>query len=54
RHFASQLLAYATGAEIEFSDRDAVERIVAQGTDDGHPVRAMIHAVVESDLFQQQ
>jgi hypothetical protein len=54
RHFASQLLAYATGAEIEFADRDAVEQIVAQGRDEGHPVRSMIHAVVESDLFQQQ
>ena len=54
RHFASQLLAYATGAEIEFADRDAVEQIVAQGADEGHPVRSMIHAVVESDLFQQQ
>ena len=54
RHLVSQLLVFATGAEIEFADRDAVEQIVAQGTDEGHPVRAMIHGVVQSDLFGRQ
>ena len=54
RHLASQLLAFSTGAEIEFADRDTVEGIVGQGRDDGHPVRAMIRRVVQSDLFQQR
>ncbi|MCH7748584.1 MAG: DUF1588 domain-containing protein [Acidobacteria bacterium] len=53
RHLASQLLVYATGAEIEFADRDAVERIVARGRDRGHPIRTMIHEVVRSDLFRR-
>jgi len=48
---ALQLLAFSTGAD-EFVDRDAVERIVDEGRTNGHPVRAMIHAVVQSDLFR--
>ena len=52
RHLASQFLVYATGAEIEFADRDAVERILAAIGDRGYPIRAMIHEVVKSDLFR--
>ena len=51
RHLASNLLVFSTGAEVEFADRDAVEQIVEQGRNDGHPVRALIHRVVQSDLF---
>ncbi|MDA1094911.1 MAG: DUF1592 domain-containing protein [Acidobacteria bacterium] len=52
RHLVSQLLVYATGAEIGFADRDGVERIVTQTADQGYPLRKMIHAVVHSDLFR--
>ena len=51
RHLAANLFVFSTGAEIEFADRDAVEQIVEQGRSEGHPVRAMIHRVVQSDLF---
>ena len=54
RHLASNLLVLATGAEIEFADRDTVEQIVDQGRIDGHPVRAMVHRVVQSDLFKRR
>ena len=54
RHFTSQLLVYATGAEIEFADRDEVERIVTELSDSGYPVRTMIHQVVQSDLFRNR
>lgn len=54
RHFASQLLVYATGAEIDFADRDAVETILTSLRDRGYPMRAMIHEVVTSDLFRRQ
>ena len=54
RNLASQLLVLATGAEIEFADRDSVERIVDHGRAAGHPVRAMIHQVVRNDLFRRQ
>ncbi len=52
RHLASQFLVLSTGAEIEFADRDGVERILDAVRDDGYPVRRMIHEVVKSDLFR--
>ena len=52
RHFASQLITLATGAEVEFADRDEVHRIVASVADQGYPVRSIIHEVVQSDLFR--
>ena len=54
RHLAWSLLAFATGAEIEFADREAVEGIVAQERDAGFPIRTMIHDVVRSDLFRSR
>ena len=54
RHLASNLLVLATGAAIEFADRDAVERIVEEGRTEGHPVRAMVHRVVGSELFRSR
>ena len=51
RHLASQFVVFSTGAEIEFTDRDTVDGIVEQGRPNGHPVRTMIHQVVQSDLF---
>jgi hypothetical protein len=54
RHLTSQLLVFSTGAEVEFADRDTVDGIVEKGRRDGHPVRTMIHAIVQSDLFRQR
>ena len=51
RHFAAQLITLATGAEVEFADRDEVHRIVTSVADRGYPVRSIIHEVVQSDLF---
>ena len=54
RHLVSQLLVYSTGAEIEFADRDGVERVVAELSDGGYPFRTMIHEVTRSDLFRSR
>ena len=54
RHLTAEFFVYATGAEIEFADRDDVERIVAALADQGYPVRMMLHEVVKSDLFRRQ
>ena len=54
RHLASSMFVFSTGAEIEFADREAIEQVVEQGRDEGHPVRAMVHRVVQSDLFQSR
>ena len=52
RHFTSQLITLATGAEVEFVDRDGIKSIAAAVADQGYPVRSIIHEVVQSDLFR--
>ena len=42
----------ATGAEVEFADRDEVDALVAALEPDGYPLRQMIHAVAGSSLFR--
>ena len=54
RHFISQLVVYSTGGEIQFSDRDEIERIVKETKPKGFPVRALIHQVVQSKLFKNK
>ncbi|MCY4130664.1 MAG: DUF1592 domain-containing protein [Gammaproteobacteria bacterium] len=54
QHFASQLIVLATGAEVQFADRDEIKNIIAQVEPDDYPMRGMIHAVVQSDLFRRQ
>ena len=54
RHVVSQLLVYATGAEIEFADRDEVDRLVAELGDRGYPIRTMIREIAQSDLFRSR
>lgn len=52
RHFAAQFLVLATGAEVEFADRDEVDALVAALEPDGYRLRQMIHAVAGSSLFR--
>ena len=51
RHVASQLIAFATGAPVEFADRDDVESLLGKVKDEGYPLRSMIREVARSDLF---
>jgi hypothetical protein len=51
RALTEKLLVYATGHGMEYGDRDAVERIVAQTREQKYGLRALIHAVVQSELF---
>ncbi len=49
--FAEQVLTYATGAPIHFSDREAIAKIVSETKQNDHGVRSLIHAVVRSEPF---
>jgi hypothetical protein len=51
RNLVSLLITFATGGEIEFADRDEVERILLATKDDGYPLRSLIHHVITSRLF---
>jgi hypothetical protein len=52
RNLASQLVIYATGAPIGFSDRRPVDKILERIRRSGYGVRDMVHGIVESELFQ--
>lgn len=51
RNLARKLLVYATGAEIGYADREAVERIVAAARARGYGLRSLVHEVVQSPVF---
>ena len=54
RYLISRLLVYATGAEIQFADREKVDLLAEQVRGQGYPVRTIIHAVVQSKLFRNK
>ncbi|MFK7766507.1 MAG: DUF1592 domain-containing protein [Mariniblastus sp.] len=51
RNMISQLMVYSTGAEIQFSDRAEVERILDVCRESNFGLRTMIHEVIKSKLF---
>ena len=46
-----KLVVYATGHRLEYGDRDAVEKVVAQTREQKYGLAALVHAVVQSELF---
>lgn len=51
RNVAEKLIVYATGADIQFADREVVEQLVKQSRDQKYGFRSLLHAVVQSRLF---
>jgi hypothetical protein len=43
---------YATGTDIHYSDRRAIERIVAASREHGHGLRSLFHEIAASRLFR--
>ncbi len=54
RNLARQLLIYATGAGIRFSDRTGIEAIIAKTKPAHHGLRSLVQEVVASELFQSK
>jgi len=54
RNLTRQLVVYATGAPVRFGDREQIERIVADAQSRGYGVRALIHGIVQSELFNRK
>lgn len=54
RNLARQLTIYATGAPVRFSDREQVEKILQQASARNYGVRSIVHAIVQSELFQNK
>lgn len=51
RNMAQKLIAYGTGATVQFADREVVEEVVANVRAKGYGFRALIHEVVRSRVF---
>jgi mono/diheme cytochrome c family protein len=51
RSLARKLLIYATGADIQFADREVVEQLVARCRARKYGFRSLIHEVVQSRVF---
>ena len=49
--FVEKLLTFATGREMGFSDRDAIDEMVQQSKQRGQGVRDLLELLVTSDLF---
>jgi hypothetical protein len=54
RNLVRQLLIYATGAPVRFSDRPEVEKILQQAALRRYGLRTLVHAVVQSPLFSNK
>lgn len=50
---ASKLLVYGCGRPVTHADQSMVNRVVEQTRQHGYGLKAMIHAVVESELFHR-
>jgi hypothetical protein len=51
RNLARQLMVYATGAPVRFSDRGEIERILQRTTESEYGVRSLVLEIIQSDLF---
>ncbi|MBL9208106.1 MAG: DUF1592 domain-containing protein [Opitutaceae bacterium] len=54
RNLAKQLVTYATGAPVTFGDRMELARILERAAPSRYGTRSLIHAIIQSDLFQQR
>ena len=54
RNLVRQLTVFATGAPVRFSDREEVEKILGAAKARHYGVRSLVHAIVQSELFQNK
>jgi hypothetical protein len=54
RCVAEKLFTFATGRPMGFSDRYQIDQLVAESKTRGHPLRDLIHAVVQSEIFRSK
>ena len=51
KNMTERLVIYATGAEIQFADRDQIQAIVQKVRSQGGGLRSLVHQIIDSDLF---
>jgi hypothetical protein len=52
RNIAKQLITYATGQPVRFSERAQLEAILGRASRHDYGVRSLVHEIIQSDLFQ--
>jgi hypothetical protein len=51
RNLVQQLVIYATGSPVRFTDRPAVDEILSRTASARHGVRRIIHEIIQSGMF---
>jgi hypothetical protein len=51
RNLTTRLLTFATGADVQFADREIIDQIVARAAAKNYGLRSLIHEVVQSRPF---
>lgn len=54
RNLVKQLLIYATGADVQYADRDEIRAIAKRTQDKGYGLRSLVHELIQSRLFLQK
>ena len=54
RNLATQLIVFATGAPVQFSDRPKVEAILDRAAGKNYGVKTLIQQMIESELFRNK
>jgi mono/diheme cytochrome c family protein len=54
RNLTNQLLIFATGASVQFSDRPKVEALLDRAESKGYGVKSLIQLLIESELFRNK
>jgi hypothetical protein len=54
RNLVQKMIIYATGAEIQFADREVVEQIVDKLRANNYGFRTLVHEVVQSRVFSMK
>jgi mono/diheme cytochrome c family protein len=54
RNLAGKLVTFSTGAPVQFADRAEIDGIVSSLEPQGYGLRSLVHAVVQSRMFQEK
>ena len=54
QNLARNLLTYATGAGVQFADREVVEAILSRLESQGGGLRTLVHEIVQSRTFRNK
>ena len=54
RNLTTQLIVFATGAPVQFSDRPKVEALLDRAAGKGYGVKTLIQLIIESELFRNK